>query len=254
LSAARNRYAEEIASHLRFLAAWLPNRTIRLGSYGAFDGIAVEQDGDIQDLDFALDQDQDASTTELQFQSSGAVEIEPAVGAAAPAIGAEVSVSVRFGRAGATLLHLHQAREHRIAKLGDLKEQILDMSRKGNWPDRRAVVVSVVHAARSTALVASEKGAGVTFSANAGPVLANLADPALDLRLDVQSSMACAITSEGSLTPLYQALTLRRGVLSTNLRNALRSRETLEPGDPLSEAIDDDFALLQAVPDSVQPG
>lgn len=241
---ARDQYVQDISGNLRFLASWLPGSTIPLGTYGSFDGTSVTRDGDVSAFGLTLTSIRDPSATDIQYHSSGAVEVAADAGASIPEIGTDVSVTVTFARAGACLLHVHDAVEHRVTKLSALKEAILEMSRRAEWPDDRAVVVSIVEAPRVTALVSSKKGAQVSLRAKPGP-LANLADPALGISVQNEHAMACAIHVKGHSTPLYQALVLRRGLLKTSFANALRSRDTIEPQDPLAAAIDDDFTLLQ---------
>jgi hypothetical protein len=55
--------------------------------------------------------------------------------------------------------------------------------------------------------------------------------------------MHTSILAAGQLTPMYQALVLRKGLRGSRVEHALRGPETIDASDPLREAIDDEFAL-----------
>jgi hypothetical protein len=104
-------------------------------------------------------------------------------------------------------------------------------------------VISVVTAAHATVLISSGRNGAVRCSATAGQALGNLADPRLGLGLTSKRSMHTTILAAGQLTPMYQALVLRRGLRGSKVEQALRGAEAIDASDPLRGAVDDDFAL-----------
>ena len=241
-------YMREIAAQWSYLPTWLPSRTVRLGQTGTFNGTMVNIDSDLSDEGMAFSEEQDDSGTELEYHSAGAVSYGWSAGAAL-ATGERAQLQISFSRANAIVLDACGAVEHRISNLKDLKKEILSRDRRSEWPKHRAVVVSVVHAKSATVLISSAADSSVTCEANAGQALGNLADPHLELKRTAVRSMQSSIVSEGNLTPLHQALVLRKGLLgSRTLEGALRGPETMDVGDPLREAIDEDFALCAVGP------
>jgi hypothetical protein len=143
--------------------------------------------------------------------------------------------------------------ERRVGNLKELKRSILEIDARSGWEKHRAVIVSVVNAASSTVLISSGSDASVKCEARVGVALGNLADPRIALQRTASRSMHTALVSQGGLTPLYQALVMRKGLLgSRSMEGALRGPEAMDASDPLREAIDDDFALC-AVGAASQP-
>ncbi len=236
-------YMREIASQWGYLVTWLPSRTVRLGQTGRFDGIQVHIDGDIGQDGFSFSEDSDDNESELEYNSAGAVSFGWSAGAGL-VTGERAEFEVSFSREKAIVLHLHGAVEHRVGKLKELKRAILKIDARSGWEKHRAVVVSVVNAASSTVLISSGQDASVRCEARAGEALGNLANPRIALQRTSSHSMHTALVSQGGLTPLYQALVMRKGMLgSRSLEGALRGPETMDASDPLRDAIDDDFAL-----------
>lgn len=216
---------------------------MRLGQHGVFVDGTVNVDDDIASSGFVLDEDSDATTSSLSYSSENAVEWGWAAGAGVPS-GERADVAVTFSRAHAVLFHAYEAVEHRIANLAQLKAHILELDRRAAWEKNRAVIVSVVAARSTTALISSSANAAITCDAKAGAALGSLADPAVGLKLRTARNMHTTVVAEGSLTPLYQALVLRRGVLGgSNLKSALRGADALAADDPLRDAVDEEFAL-----------
>jgi hypothetical protein len=237
------RYLREIGAQWGYLATWLPSRTVELGQSGRFDGVQVHVDGHIGDDGLPVVASQDRNTTDLEYGTSKAVSIDWIAGAST-VIGDRAELEIAFSRANAVVLHIHEGVEHRVANLSEIKRGILALDARSGWDRKRAVIVSAVAAARATVLISSGRGGSVRCEAAVGEALGNLADPRLALRRTARKSMHTTIIAEGHLTPIYQALVLRKGLLgSPSLEGALRGPETMDAGDPLREAIDDDFAL-----------
>jgi hypothetical protein len=236
-------YMREIAAQWSYLPTWLPGRTVRLGQTGTFDGTQVNVESDLANEGIAFSQEHDESETELEYHSAGAVSYGWTVGAAI-ATGERAQLQISFSRENAIVLDACGAVEHRITNLKGLKEEILTRDGRSQWPKRRAVIVSVVHAKSTTVLISSANDSSVTCEANAGQALGNLADPRLELKRSAARSMQTAIISDGDFTPIHQALVLRKGLFgSRTLEGALRGPETMDASDPLREVIDEDFAL-----------
>lgn len=233
----------EIASQWSYLVTWLPNRTVRLGDIGAFDGMKVNVDSSLDEKGISFSTDCDENASQLEYASANAVSWGWEAGVELTT-GDRGNLEVHFSRERAVLMHLHDAVEHRIASLGNLKQQILEMAERAEWSHGMAVVVSIVRAQSSAIMISSGKTGGVLCEGKVGEALGNLADPRLELRRKSQRSMHTSIVSAGSLTPLYQAMVLRRGLFGSRaVQAALRGAETMDMSDPLREAIDDDFAL-----------
>jgi hypothetical protein len=247
MASARDRYLSEIASQWQYLPTWLPGRAVRLGQTGVFEDGSVQVDDDISASGFSFTEDVDQSTSSLSYCSQRAVSWGWAGGAGSPT-GERADVEVSFSRANAILFHAHEAVEHRIANLSELKSRILELDRKAAWAKNKAVVVSVVTARSTTVLISSSAGASVTCEAKAGAALGSLADPELGLKQRSARNMDTTLVAEGALTPLYQALVLRKGMLGgSQVKRALRGADALAADDPLRAAVDSEFALC-AIP------
>jgi hypothetical protein len=239
-------YMREIATQWSYLPTWLPSRTVRLGQTGTFDGTKVNIESDLAAEGIAFSHEQDENESEMEYHSAGAVSYGWTAGAEL-ATGERAQLEISFSRQNAIVLDACGAVEHRITNLEGLKKEIL--GREAQWPKRRAVIVSVVHAGSTTVLISSAADSSVTCEANGGQALGNLADPRLGLKRTASRSMGTTIVSEGNLTPIHQALVLRKGLVgSPSLEAALRGPETMDFSDPLREAIDEDFALCAVGP------
>jgi hypothetical protein len=240
----------EIARQWGYLVTWLPGRTVELGQTGEFDGIQVEIDSHVSDdLGLAVQTSSDPNTTELEYRSAGAVDVRWSAGVST-LTGERAGLEIAFTRENAVVLDLHRAVEHRIANVAEVKDRILEAERRSGWHRRRAVVVSVVAAQRATIMISSARDSQVTCDAEVGQALGNLANPQLGLALTSQKSMHTTLISAGELTPMYQALIMRRSLTgSRSFDKALRGLEAMDANDPLREAIDDDFALCAVGPD-----
>lgn len=241
-------YMREIAAQWSYLPTWLPGRTVRLGQTGTFDGTQVTVEADLSADGIAFSEEHDESESELEYHTKGAVSYGWTSGAAL-VTGERAELQISFSRENAIVLDACGAVEHRITNLKELKKQILALDGRSQWPKRRAVIVSVVRASSTTVLISSAADSSVTCEANAGQALGNLADPHLELKRTAARSMQTTIVSEGNLTPIHQALVLRKGLLgSRKLEGALRGPETMDATDPLREVIDEDFALCSVGP------
>jgi hypothetical protein len=239
----------EIARQWGYLVTWLPSRTVEPGQTGRFDGMQVDVDGHLRDqrIEFAISRDD--STTNLEYRSAKAVSVGWSA-SASTATGERAELDISFSRESAVVLDVHHAVEHRIDDLGRIKRRILELDRRSGWDKGRAVVVSVVWAERATVMIASARDAAVRCEAKVGEGLGNLADPRLELRLTAEKSMHTTIVSAGHLTPMYQAMILRRGLTGArSLQSALRGAESMDASDPLRDAFDDDFALCAVAAD-----
>lgn len=244
MASARSKYLTEISGQWQYLPTWLPGRTVRLGQVGHFDRGAVEVDGDLSAHGFDIVEDVDQSQSSLSYSSERAVEWGWTADASL-ATGERADVEVTFSRANAVLFHAYEAVEHRVSNLAELKSLILELDAKDTWPSRSAVIVSVVSARATTVMISSSSDASVVCEAKAGASLGSLADPRLGLRQRSARNMDTTIVADGNLTPLYQALILRRGLLGNRFVKALRGAETLAADDPLRAAVDDDFTLCE---------
>jgi len=243
MASTSERYMREIATQWGYLVTWLPSRTVELGQTGRFDGMQVQVDGQISDDGLNIVASDDKSSTDLEYNTSKAVSFDWSAGASV-ATGERAELEISFSRANAVVLHVHEGVEHRVANLSELKRGILELDERSSWEKGRAVIVSVVVASRATVLISSGRSASVHCEAAAGQALSNLADPRVGLRQTSKRSMHTTILAAGQLTPMYQALILRKGVLgSRSVEGSLRGPETMDAADPLREAIDDDFAL-----------
>jgi hypothetical protein len=249
MSSTSVRYMREIAAQWSYLVTWLPSRTVKLGETGRFDGLQVQLDGDIGEHGFTIKETHDENSTSLEYATKRAVALDWSAGASV-ATGEQAQLDISFSASDAIVLHIHEGVEHRVSNLGELKRLIRELDGRAAWPKRQAVIVSVVKAASATVLISSAKGAAMHCEGKAGQALGNLANPRLELRSTAERSMHTAILAVGELTPMYQALVMRRDWKGArSLESALRGSETMDASDPLREAIDEDFALCAVADD-----
>src|SRR4051795_4859405 len=117
------QYMREIAGQWGYLVTWLPGRTVRLGQTGRFDGMQVDIDRELADDDIAFQESQDNTSTDLVYRTAGAVSVDWAAGGSV-ASGESADLTIRFSRDRAVLFDVHEAVEHRIAGLSDVKQRI----------------------------------------------------------------------------------------------------------------------------------
>lgn len=244
MTSIRNRYLDEISNAWGYIPAWLPNRTVRLGDVGPFIAGGLDADGSLASFGIDFRSRQDANSSNLEYRTAKAVSIEWQSGVGLPS-GESAELEINFARESALVVHLHAAVERRIDNLAEIKQRILELDRRSGWPSGRAVVVSVVHATNATVLISASKDARVRCEARVGEALGNLADPRLELRQTAERSMHTTIVSKGELTPLYQAMVLRRRPLGgRNVESAVRGHDNGGAASAwVNSVVDEDFTL-----------
>jgi len=213
-----HRYTDEIHEQLGYWATWLPGKRIRLGDCGPIRDREFKVERNLKDFGIPFKKaPSGAPGNNIVHSSAAGVEWEfQAAGGVAHIEGVppgKAGVAVRFSRANAIVLVVHEPRESQIADIYALREALLERTLDGEFPESYAVVTSVVDAGSTTVLI-SNSGEGL-FSASAeadlaaGPV--DLANAKLALQRVSWRGLETEVVAEHGLTPLFQLAGFKKG-------------------------------------------
>jgi hypothetical protein len=217
------KYSDELHRRLGYRATWLPSARLEAGMVGVFDGAVFNQQTHLRDLgvEYALGPAGESSAFVYQSEDRVNVELSGSADAATGVEGHAV-LAVDFSGRGALLFHALGLSERRISNQASVERQVRELRAEGIWRADWRVITVVVAAESLTAAVSGGTVARLDLS-SAGALTPglNLADTSLGLKAVRQQGLATAIVAAGRLTPLYQAMHLKRRVRSERWQTAV---------------------------------
>jgi hypothetical protein len=203
-------------SSIDLFATWQPDTQRQIGDVGRMRGYRFEKTGTLGDygIDFRAHHEP-AESPLYEWSSDDCVEVGVQGRAAAPGVGS-AETSFEFGRRGGALLRAADCWAEVIEDIHQVEERIKAKHRQGSWPGRRWVVTRVVHAKRTTVLLASAGKTTARLRVKGGAVAGiDLTAADIELTNAAEFRSGTKILSKGDLTPLFEARRLRRRLSET---------------------------------------
>ena len=236
------RYIREMHNSLDYWAAWAPGVEIKLGDCGRLDddwAFLPERNIKAFGIDFSVDES--PSTTPwshtsdhamtFTFQVQGGEKIIPQIPQGT------AGIQIDFHRENAVVFAAVEGRHSRIADIYELKRQVLDLARKGQFPNDFVVVTEVVKAESATVLLSVDKEGKYVASASADfkAGIVDVGNASLNISTQVADKVKTEIVAKNHVTPLFRAVKLHKGFLDYKV-------------SPLEAAAEEDLPFVDLTP------
>jgi hypothetical protein len=231
-------YTREIRESLRYSATWPPLKEVRLGDVGLLHRHEYTLVTTAEKLGISFETRTSRAQGMFEHLTADRVRIKPhakaqAPAAIAPAVDVGAAVDVVFATAGAVLFRTSD--DCTVTEIEDrvaVGKNVLELRGRGEWEHDWVVVTEVVHADRTTVLIASGDDASATIAAKAkigvGP--AALVDAGAGLEVVDYENVTTRILARTGLTPLFNAFAVRKRPLGKGRFGPLRTTEIEEFG------------------------
>jgi len=237
MAKAHAQYTRELRKRFGYCATWLPTVEVRLGDVGVLEGYRFERVATLADFDLDFEVRTDSATAQLDYTSEGSVSFRiKAAGEVPTAASAltqvDAGISISFSAEHAVLFQAAECTTSSIENRHRLALALLQRFEDGQWPKRYVVVTSLVRALRTTILISAGRDAGIDLRASADVSLGehSLADADAGLEIVSSRGVATRIVGEGGLTPLFQAIGVKKPFLR-GARVTTRSLDDPAPAD-----------------------
>jgi hypothetical protein len=229
-------YTREIRESLRYSATWPPLKEVRLGDVGVLHRHEYTHVTTAEKLGISFETRTSPSQGMFEHLTADRVRIKPHVKAQlpeviAPAVDVGAAIDVEFVTAGAVLFRTSD--DCTVTEIEDrvaVGKRVLELRGSGEWERDWVLVTEVVHAERTTVLIASGDDASATIAAKAkiGVGAAALVDAGAGLEVVDYDNVATRILARSGLTPLFNAFAVRRRLFGKGRFGPLRGTEIEE--------------------------
>lgn len=214
------RYVREMHSSLDYWATWAPGVEIKLGDCGRInDDWSFQPERNVKafGIDFGVDAapatapwnhtSDKSMSVNFQFQAGAQVIPQIPQGTA--------GIQIKFSRKNAIVFAAVGGRNSRIADIYELKRRVLDLARKGEFPDDFVVVTELVMAESATVLLSESDNAEFVASASADfkAGIVDIGNSSLNIATQFTSNVRTEIVAQNHVTPLFRAVKLHKGFL-----------------------------------------
>jgi hypothetical protein len=217
-SAAR-QYTGDLKRQLRFLASWPPSVRVELGDIGTIDqdNIFIRVSS-LAALGIPFKGVAASEGSEnFQYASDGSVDVDLKLAGKTSSLTpnvplAKAGLGIHFTKEHATVFRADGAQHSRIDDQIALRDEVLSLIRAGRWERDWSIVIHVVHAASTTALMSSSAGSGIEFELGAEVQAGGLEllSAGVGLRTVARRAMQLEIVGTGGATPLFRAVCVKR--------------------------------------------
>jgi hypothetical protein len=235
---AEDGYTESMFEQFGYLATWLPNTPLALGSIGVLQGRTFVPKSSIHSfgVEFSASNGEQNGTS-LQFQSSKDIKVDVklagSVSASVPTLPAgQAGAAVSFGAGSGVVFSARGVRIRRISDVIALEAALWDLWDRYLWDKDWVVITELVEAERASVLV-SEGGygrieLGVSGEAQAGPL--DIGDLSGELSVVSSYGMHTQLVSERGLTPLFRAIRIKKSLFGAKVTGVRAVAPPSEPG------------------------
>ncbi len=167
--AAPETYMEEMHQRFGYLATWLPNTPVRLGDIGILRRDRFEYVTTLADLNIQYTSTSASQAVDLEYTSSGSVELEFSSAASGDTGAGHYggSVHLRFLRENAVLFAASCCAPVQLSNTHEVGKAVLEKYQAGTWDRNWTVVTEVIDAGASTILISEQASGELTLVANA---------------------------------------------------------------------------------------
>ncbi|MCW5966431.1 MAG: lipase family protein [Bryobacterales bacterium] len=240
-------YCKQIKEQLRVHANFPLGSKRELGDYGVIQDHVFRRLGNIRQLGISFETQQSGAESAYQFESRGGVDVnliakgdlQPG---GIPAV--KAGLGIRFSRENAVFFAAAGCTSRSIDDVKSLQPQLIALRNQNLWESDYYVVIEVVHARNTTAVVSAGSDSEILLEAKSAEVPAiELGDASLDLGVKRSRNMALKVVTDGEQFPLMQLARLR-GIFRDELRTESVAGEVDMAGPIL--APDEDTAFWSA--------
>jgi len=221
MAAASKMYVKGMFQRFSYLAAWLPNTTLRLGDVGLQRGQDFKRMTTLGDLGISFRVRTGASPVDFTYTSQSGVSVKPKVAAQATAgamlPSAQAGISIEFSEDGAFLFHAIGCSVDEIEDKEALGQAVIAAIKAGNWKPEWGVVDTLVRADSATIVVSNSQQAALELSAKAPVAPANLASLDAGLSVSSQSGDIVQFIAAKGLAPLFRLSRAKQSLLASLL-------------------------------------
>lgn len=211
MDAVYNQYAQEMHERFGFLASWLPSARVALGDVGVLVDRRFRKVTTLAALGVSFSADPPGNVADIDYSSAQAVQVTGETGADAGDL-MSTTVTISFGRSGATFFQAGDTYEQKIADLHVLEAELRHRHDQGHWPSEYVVVSTVLQTGPTVIFVSNERDAqvGLRLSADTAGSAVPIADITVDLAVTKRSGLAVNLVAPRGATPLFGAVQLRK--------------------------------------------
>ncbi|MGW6619786.1 hypothetical protein ACWF99_01065 [Nocardia sp. NPDC055002] len=224
MDAVYQQYAAEMHERFGFLATWLPSGLVEPGDVGVLVNGKFEKVTTLTTLGVPYSLDTPGHNGHLDYSSAQTVRVTETAGVDAADL-VSSSLTISFGRSGATFLQAADTSELKIADLHLLEGELKRRYAHHQWLPEYLVVHKVVRTGPAVIFVSNERDAhiGLRLNATGGiPSTVPIAQAAAHLTVTSRSGLAVNLVVPAESTPLFGAVQLRKrlgGNTSLRFRN-----------------------------------
>jgi hypothetical protein len=222
---------------------WLPSVPIQLGDVGILEDDVFQKESSLESLgiDFETATSENDSTVDLSSESGITLttKLEGKVEPKATSLGvADAGFIVEFGNQNGYVFKLKGSKTRIISNLGAVKAEILSRYNQGNWDPKLVVINEILEAKSATILLSGHAGNKVELKAQCDASVASMdiADAALNLKLESGQTLAAQIIGQQGVKPLYRVIGLKKRLFSTSFGSKGEAAAPQEPEEEMEVA------------------
>ena len=216
------QYAKEIKKHLRYHATWEPGTPLKLGDFGVVEDGVFTYMANVGDYGITFDVRNDNTKNSFDYSSGNSVIVTAKLaGEIAPkgSVLKEVDAGfiVEFSKENAFLFKLNRTKAILVENKKKLGDEFIKCYKKENWNEKLIVITELIEAESGTILISSGNESKIELKANAGIGIPGLDIADADLQLSIlnDKNVTIKIIAEQGLTPLFNAMGVRKGISSS---------------------------------------
>ena len=204
-------YVETLRIGLKpYFANWLPNEPLTVGDFGYLDGCMFSRKSSLKNAFGKSIQSiiHNRSESRITYMSSKGLSINSsAIGSIDSSVSGGVPVKahldINFSKEGAVYFNATKCKITEVNDLESLGNTVLKLFESDQWNDDWAVVISVVKADSTTALVSSSNDASIVLEADASIPKIDLADASIKLNIKSQKNIGFSFVTKAGCVPLF---------------------------------------------------
>jgi hypothetical protein len=229
-------YQQEMHNNLGFFATWLPSATIQIGDIGVFDSGRFRRVASLNELGIAQPELREGTPEDVSYSAAVNRKVGVDASAGISALG-KGELSLAFTREGGYVFEAIALTQVEIADRLSMSASVLQAFSDGRWQKDWMLVDALYRAKSATILVSQDASSHIVLKAN-GPMLPTgiipLADPKLGLSISSTSGRIVHVIAANTLHPLYSCLNVHDPLFGKPAMAAVRSRSTVQQGEPLA--------------------
>jgi hypothetical protein len=209
---------------------WLPSLPIQLGDVGVLENEVFRKETTLKSLGIAFDTTTSESNQTIDLSSESGItlitKVEGKVEPKAVSLGvADAGFIVEFNDENSYIFKIRGSRTSIIPNLSDVKADVLHRYEAGNWDAKLVIISEVLVAKSATILLSGHAGNRVELKVQGDVNITtmDIADAALNLRIESGQTLAGQIIGQKGITPLYRVVGIKKRLFS-------RSFAGREPG------------------------